>query len=90
MRWTAGASPGFGIAQASTIEPDQTHNPFRWHTEDKMPYPTLTRRAQYYIDHDWFIEGGEQLPVHKENPNHGGDRAVPDDERTPALDASTP
>ncbi len=75
VRWTGWGIAGFGIAQASTIEPDQTHNPFRWHTEDKVPYPTLTRRAQYYIDHDWFLEGGEQLPVHKENPNHGGDRA---------------
>ncbi len=74
MRTTAWGIAGFGFAQASTIEPDKTHNPFRWHTEDKLPYPTLTRRAQFYIDHDWFLEGGEQLPVHKENPNHGGDR----------------
>ncbi|HEY5639159.1 MAG TPA: molybdopterin-dependent oxidoreductase, partial [Dehalococcoidia bacterium] len=51
IRVTAWGIAGFGIAQASTIEPDQTHNPFRWHTEDKIPYPTLTRRAQYYIDH---------------------------------------
>lgn len=73
MRSIGWGTAGFGIAQASTIEPDKTHNPFRWHTEDKIPYPTLTRRAQYYIDHDWFLEGGEELPVHKENPNHGGD-----------------
>ena len=72
IRTTGWGIAGFGIAQASTIEPDQTHNPFRWHTEDKIPYPTLTRRAQYYIDHDWFIEAGEELPVHKENPKHGG------------------
>ncbi|MDO8616303.1 MAG: molybdopterin-dependent oxidoreductase [Dehalococcoidia bacterium] len=75
VRWTAWGIAGFGLAQASTIEPDKTHNPFRWHTEDKVPYPTLTRRAQFYIDHDWFIEGGEALPVHKENPHHGGNRA---------------
>jgi DMSO reductase family type II enzyme molybdopterin subunit len=72
VRWTDWGLAGFGIAQASTIEPDKTHNPFRWHTEDKLPYPTLTRRAQFYIDHDWFIEAGEELPVHKENPAHGG------------------
>lgn len=75
VRWTGWGIAGFGMAQASTIEPDKTHNPFRWHTEDKMPYPTLTRRAQFYIDHEWFLEGGEELPCHKENPNHGGDRA---------------
>jgi DMSO reductase family type II enzyme molybdopterin subunit len=74
VRWTGWGMIGHGLAQASTIEPDKTHNPFRWHTEEKQPYPTLTRRAQFYIDHDWFIEGGEELPVHKENPNHGGDR----------------
>ncbi len=73
VRWTGWGMIGHGLAQASTIYPDQTHNPFRWHTEDKIPYPTLTRRAQFYIDHDWFIEGDESLPTHKENPNHGGD-----------------
>jgi DMSO reductase family type II enzyme molybdopterin subunit len=74
VRWIGWGLIGMGLAQASTIEPDQTHNPFRWHTEEKMPYPTLTRRAQFYIDHEWFLEAGEELPVHKENPNHGGDR----------------
>jgi anaerobic selenocysteine-containing dehydrogenase len=74
VRWTGWGLIGHGLAQASTIYPDQTHNPFRWHTEEKQPYPTLTRRAQFYIDHDWFLEAGEELPVHKENPNHGGDR----------------
>ena len=24
-------------SQASTIKPDEVHNPFRWHTEDKVP-----------------------------------------------------
>jgi nitrate reductase alpha subunit len=37
-----------------------------------MPYDTLVRRAQFYIDHDWFLEAGEALPTHKEVPNHGG------------------
>jgi len=32
---------------------------------DKTPYPTLTGRQQYYLDHDWFIEEGEHLPVYK-------------------------
>jgi DMSO reductase family type II enzyme molybdopterin subunit len=74
VRWQGWGLTGHGLAQASTIEPDKTHNPFRWHTEEKMPYPTLTRRSQFYIDHEWFLEAGEELPVHKENPNHGGDR----------------
>ena len=74
VRWTGWGFVGHGLAQASTIEPDKTHNPFRWHTEEKLPYPTLTRRAQFYIDHEWFLEAGEELPAHKENPHHGGDR----------------
>jgi anaerobic selenocysteine-containing dehydrogenase len=72
VRWTGWGLVGHGLAQASTIKPDEVHNPFRWHTEDKLPYPTLTRRAQFYIDHEWFLEAGEQLPVHKETPGHGG------------------
>ncbi|MDP2948438.1 MAG: molybdopterin-dependent oxidoreductase [Chloroflexota bacterium] len=62
----------YGLGQASDFKLDETHNPFRWHTEKKTPYNTLTRRAQFYIDHDWFLEAGEELPVHKETPNQGG------------------
>ena len=36
------------------------------HTQKRMPYPTLTRRAQFYIDHPWFLELGEQLPTYKQ------------------------
>ncbi|MGQ9572287.1 MAG: molybdopterin-dependent oxidoreductase [Dehalococcoidia bacterium] len=63
----------FAVAQASNLEPDSTHNPYRWHTERKMPYPTLTRRAQFYIDHEWFLAAGEELPIHKDNPRQAGD-----------------
>jgi DMSO reductase family type II enzyme molybdopterin subunit len=67
-----GISP-FAINQASDLKPDETHAHSRWHTENKLPYPTLTRRAQLYIEHEWFLEAGEALPVHKENPKMGGD-----------------
>ncbi len=62
-----------GVAQASPIYPDQTHVPFRNHVEKKEPYPTYARRAQFYIDHPWFLEAGEELPCHKDNPKSGGD-----------------
>jgi len=42
-------------------------------TRDKVPYGTLTARQQFYMDHDWFLAEGEQLPVHKDplaNPGH--------------------
>jgi len=68
--WGTGPS---AYSQSSDVKPDETHNPFRWHTESKIPYPTLTRRAQFYIDHPWFIEADEALPRHKEDPKQGGD-----------------
>ena len=73
VRFTSWGSGPSGFSQASDVKADQTHNPFRWHVEDKVPYPTLTRRAQFYIDHPWFIEADEALPRHKEDPKQGGD-----------------
>ncbi len=72
VRYTNWGMIGHGISQAATIKPNEVHNPLRWHTEDKIPYDTLVRRAQYYIDHEWFLEAGEALPTHKEPPPHGG------------------
>ena len=71
-RWS-----GLGIsvrakAQACDVKPDETFTPFRWHVEKKHPYATLTRRAQFYIDHPWFLEAGEELPCHKDPPAMGG------------------
>ena len=63
---------GHGVSQGSTLKADEVHNPLRWHTEDKVPYDTLVRRAQFYIDHEWFLEAGEGFPTHKEPPPHGG------------------
>ncbi len=68
--WGIGA---MAKSQASDIKADETHTAFRWHVENKVPYPTLTRRAQFYIDHEWFREAGEELPCHKDNPAQGGD-----------------
>ncbi len=67
-----GLSP-MALSQASPIEPNKTHVPFRDHVESGHPFPTYSRRAQFYIDHPWFLEAGEELPVHKPNPNMGGD-----------------
>ena len=74
IRFSGWGIVGHGASQASPLRADEVHNPFRWHTEDKVPYDTLTRRAQFYIDHEWFLEAGEALPVHKESPGHGGPR----------------
>lgn len=73
VRYTGLGSAATALAQATDVRPDETFAPFRWQTEKKEPYPTLTRRAQYYIDHDWFLEAGEEFPTHKDAPKMGGD-----------------
>jgi nitrate reductase alpha subunit len=40
--------------------------------DDKQVYPTYARRAQFYIDHEWFLDAGEAFPVHKDTPPIGG------------------
>jgi anaerobic selenocysteine-containing dehydrogenase len=55
------------------IKPDEPIVPLTFHTgSKKIPYPTYNRRITFYIDHDWFLEAGEGLPVHKDNPKMGG------------------
>jgi DMSO reductase family type II enzyme molybdopterin subunit len=66
---------GMGLASignATDIQPDETITANVWHTRDKMPWPTLTRRLQFYIDHELYMELGEELPVHKDAPPIGG------------------
>jgi DMSO reductase family type II enzyme molybdopterin subunit len=48
--------------------------PLRDFVEKKRPYPTLTGRQQFYVDHPWFLQLDEQLPTHKEPPAAGGRR----------------
>jgi DMSO reductase family type II enzyme molybdopterin subunit len=60
-------------ANASPFPRNETHSPLRNHIELGHPYPTLTRRAQFLIDHPWYREAGEDLPCHKEAPAMGGD-----------------
>ncbi len=47
--------------------------PMRDFVEKKRPYPTLSGRQQFYVDHPWFLELGEELPTHKDPPRAGGD-----------------
>ncbi|MFI5175093.1 MAG: molybdopterin-dependent oxidoreductase [Terriglobia bacterium] len=50
----------------SDIEPGIAYTPFKHQMQKKKPWRTLTGRQQFYIDHPWFIDFGEELPVHKE------------------------
>jgi anaerobic selenocysteine-containing dehydrogenase len=45
---------------------------FGWFHVQKNPWPTLTGRQQFYIDHEWYVEVGEQLTVHKDPVAAGG------------------
>jgi DMSO reductase family type II enzyme molybdopterin subunit len=60
------------LGNACDIEIGEPIVPLTWHTAKKQPYPTLTRRLQFYIDHDWYKELGEHLPTHKDCPMAGG------------------
>ncbi len=73
VRFTHIGIDAVGQNQATDIRPDKTVNPLSWHVDDKLPYPSYARRIQFYIDHEWFLEAGEELPVHKPTPKMGGD-----------------
>ncbi len=64
------------LGNATEIRPDETITALTWHTHDKVPWPTLTRRMQFYIDQELFLELGEELPVHKDDPAIGGDHPL--------------
>nr|WP_121818583.1 MULTISPECIES: molybdopterin-dependent oxidoreductase [Halostella] len=49
----------------SPIEEGEPYTPWKRFVQEKEPWPTFTGRQQYYIDHDWFLEDGEELPTHK-------------------------
>jgi DMSO reductase family type II enzyme molybdopterin subunit len=61
------------IGNACDLKEGEPIVPLTWHTQKKEPYPTLTRRLQFYIDHDWYRELDEHLPTHKDCPTAGGD-----------------
>ncbi|MBS1105557.1 MAG: ddhA [Deltaproteobacteria bacterium] len=65
---TPGGTAGI-FSEYSAVEPVV---PFRNFVEKKQPYPTLTGRQQFYIDHPWFAKVGEQLPTYKPPPAAGG------------------
>lgn len=72
-RYTSLGMSVTNIGNATDITPNETITANTWHTEKKIPWPTLTRRLQFYVDHPFFLELGEELPVHKDNPPIGGD-----------------
>ena len=72
-RFSGVGGSGVSIGNACDIAADDTMSPFAYHVQKKEPYPTLSRRIQFYIDHPFYLELGETLPVHKDPPKAGGD-----------------
>ena len=73
VRFTGLGSHPANFGNATDVRPDETITPHTWRTEKKMPWPTLTRRIQFYIDQPLYMELGEELPAHKDPPKSGGD-----------------
>ncbi len=77
--WARVTALGRGLMNATSATdwvPGETITPYLWHTRDKKPWPTLSGRVQFYIDHDWYLELGEALPAFKEPPKAGGDYSL--------------
>ncbi len=73
--WARHTSTGKSISTIGTatdFEPGETITPLTRHVLDKDPYPTLSRRMQFYLDQDLYLEMGETLPLHKDPPTAGG------------------
>ena len=67
---------GTGVMQsghASDFGPNETITANTRQTQKKQPWPTHTRRMQFYIDHDLYFELDRVLPSHKDQPKVGGD-----------------
>ncbi len=68
----ARGSPHPLYAVGSDYRPGRTLHPHDRFVRGKEAWPTLSGRQQFLIDHPWYEELGEALPVHKEAPAAGG------------------
>jgi len=72
-RFTKPGNSSVSIGNATDAGEDETWTPLVHHVRDKVPYPTTTRRIQFYIDQELYRELDEALPRHKDPPTAGGD-----------------
>jgi nitrate reductase alpha subunit len=72
VRFTGLGSHPANRSNAGDMQEGETFTPHTWRTQKKMPWPTLTRRIQFYIDQPLYMELGEELPVHKDPVTSGG------------------
>ncbi|MCP4954044.1 MAG: molybdopterin-dependent oxidoreductase [Photobacterium aquimaris] len=62
-----------GVGNMCEIPEDDSITHFTYHTRDKVPWATDTRRMQFYQDQDLYHEMDEVLPRYKHSPQIGGD-----------------
>ena len=60
------------LGNATDVKPDEPVLNRGWRGTQPGPWPTLTRRVQFYLDHPFYLELGEELPTHKAAPPIGG------------------
>jgi dimethylsulfide dehydrogenase subunit alpha/complex iron-sulfur molybdoenzyme family reductase subunit alpha len=48
--------------KTSLVPKDKPYRPFVDSVAEKKPYPTLTGRLQFYLDHEWFLRFGAATP----------------------------
>ncbi|MFQ5744635.1 MAG: molybdopterin-dependent oxidoreductase, partial [Acidobacteriota bacterium] len=63
---------GPGSAICSDFQEGESVYPSQWFVGRKEPWPTLTGRQQFYLDHAWFLDAGEELPCFKPLPWEDG------------------
>ncbi|MDX1649793.1 MAG: molybdopterin-dependent oxidoreductase, partial [Myxococcota bacterium] len=68
--------PGSLYAVGTDHRPGRTLYPHARFVEGKEAWPTLSGRQQFLLDHPWYEEVGEAMPVFKEPPAAGGDHPL--------------
>lgn len=71
-RYTSIGEQVMTIGNMCEIPEHDSITPYTFHVRDKVPYPTATRRIQFYLDHPLYMELDEVLPRHKDSPDIGG------------------
>ena len=68
----AKGDPDALYAVATDFQPGRTLYPHQRFVEGKEAWPTFSGRQQFLIEHPWYEEVGEALPVYKAAPAAGG------------------
>jgi len=75
-----GANRGFFVMNESAVSGDYLMSddnlpiPFGAQVIAKQPYPTLSGRITFYIDHDWFLRLRMQVPTARRHAGHACSR----------------